>query len=111
MSIFRKLLSEKGESIAEVLMAGLVIALGSLLLFTMVNVSDNLITKEKESYAEFIETKNEFEMNKFTEVAKAEGGNYQLQIALQGAGNYTEDVKVYTKSYNDINFYSYEVIK
>lgn len=60
--ILRKVSSKKGESIAEVLIAGLIISLGALLLASMINASFRLLTNEEKSYKEFIEVKNDFEL-------------------------------------------------
>ncbi|MCI6746857.1 MAG: hypothetical protein MR580_10875 [Anaerolactibacter massiliensis] len=56
--MMRKLNSSAGESIAEVLAAMLVIALGIVMLVSMVSSSSNMIRKSEQSYADYMDSFN-----------------------------------------------------
>lgn len=56
-----KLSSKAGESIGEVLASVIVVALGSILLVTMVTSSKNIITKSEETYHRYIAQRNYLE--------------------------------------------------
>lgn len=56
--IKRKLKSEKGESIAEVLVALLVSMLGLVLLASMITTSVNIVTKSKENTKKYVVAEN-----------------------------------------------------
>ena len=105
--IQKKLSSNTGESIAEVLVAALVVVLGSLLMYTMVNTSFRLLTKEEESYKEFIDERNEFEIDPAEETKKSEDP-YTMTIQ-SGVGTYTRQVILYVKKVGDVDFYRYEL--
>jgi Tfp pilus assembly protein PilV len=60
--MMRKLNSSAGESIAEVLAAMLVIALGIVMLVSMVTSSSNMIRKSENSYAEYMDQYNALEV-------------------------------------------------
>lgn len=57
-TIERKLRSENGESIAEVLITALVVALGALLLVAMVVASRNIIQKSERAYNTYLNGRN-----------------------------------------------------
>lgn len=57
----RKLKSNSGESIAEVLIAATVIALGFLMLASMMGSSAKMIRNSEEYYEEYIDSKNKVE--------------------------------------------------
>ena len=61
-AIKRKLSSENGESITEVLVASLVIAFGSIILATMVMASTRIIKKSIDAYDKYISIHNAVEM-------------------------------------------------
>ena len=105
--IKRKMSSNAGESIAEVLVAALIVVLGSLLLHTMVNASFRLLTKEEESYKEFIDERNEFEIDPAAE-SKVSEDPYTMTIQ-SSVGTYTRQVILYVKKVGDVDFYRYEL--
>ena len=106
--IKRKLSSNAGESIAEVLVAALIVVLGSLLLHTMVNASFRLLTKEEESYKEFIDERNEFEIDPAAESRFGEDP-FTMTIQSNAGGTYTRQVILYVKKVGDVDFYRYEL--
>ena len=104
--IKRKMSSNAGESIAEVLVAALIVVLGSLLMHTMVNASFRLLTKEEESYKELIDERNEFEIDP----AASKFSEDPFTMTIQsGVGTYTRQVILYVKKVGDIDFYRYEL--
>ena len=56
--VIQKLKNRRGESIAEVLIALLVSALGMLLLATMISASAKVIQKSKEAMREYVRSEN-----------------------------------------------------
>ncbi|MFN2925896.1 hypothetical protein ACKX2L_03075 [Lachnospiraceae bacterium YH-ros2228] len=59
--LLSKLRSEHGESLGEVLVAVLVVALGSLLFASMLTVSIRIVSKGKKTYHQNMNVKNELE--------------------------------------------------
>jgi len=57
-SLLRKIRSQSGESIAEVLVSLLIAALAMLLLAGMINASSNLISKSRSKMQEYYEANN-----------------------------------------------------
>lgn len=57
----RKLKSQNGESIAEVLVATLIAALATVMFASMVTASDNLIRKSDDAYKEYLQDYNDIE--------------------------------------------------
>ncbi len=110
-ALYRKLSSNRGESIAEVLIAALVIALGMILLISMINVSFRILNKEEKSYKDFIEEKNAFEKLDEAEVY----GNFSVAISISNGANLdvldNRIVKVYKRSVSEeTQFYRYEAV-
>lgn len=66
-----KLASRKGESLSETLVAMLVVALGSILLVTMVIAARNIIQKSEEAYDTFIAQHNALEGRKNAEAKES----------------------------------------
>ena len=60
--ISRKIRSERGESIAEVLIAVLVVAFAAIILVSMVMAARNIIEKSEEMYKEEMAEHNSMEM-------------------------------------------------
>lgn len=59
--VLGKIKSKKGESLSETLVAMLVVALGSILLVTMVIAARNIIQKSEDAYNHFIAQHNALE--------------------------------------------------
>ena len=110
MMIFikNKITSDQGETIAEVLIASLVIALGMILFVTMVNASFKILVNEDKHYREFVESKNAFEL-----VAESTSGaetTVNVTTDYYGVNKTLGNVKpviVYSKAFEDITFYRY----
>lgn len=60
-TILRKLRSENGESIAEVLVATLVVALGSVLFVGMVSASEKIVRNSDTAYDKYLSDHNAIE--------------------------------------------------
>lgn len=60
-TILRKLRSENGESIAEVLVATLVVALGSVLFAGMVSASEKIVRNSDTAYDKYLSDHNAIE--------------------------------------------------
>lgn len=99
-TVFRKLKSQNGESIGEVLVASLIVALGSVMFASMVSASDKLITRSEKAYKDYLEDHNSIENpqdpnNEGTEsdgslkITEAEGSPVKIQP------NISETVKIY----------------
>lgn len=58
ITVMRKFRSGSGESIAEVLVAALVVALGALLLVTMVLAATRIIRNSEKAYNEYLDERN-----------------------------------------------------
>lgn len=103
-SIKKKISSKKGESIAEVLIAMLIVALGAILLASMVIGSRNLITKSEEAYTEQMTEKNVLEDMS----GNSSSGNVSIQLVTKNimsdgtdcslSSNFSERVKYYSSS-------------
>ena len=110
--VLEKIKSSSGETIAEVLVASLVIALGMILFAGMVNASFRLLTREQEKYAEFIEGKNEFERKQITE--ESERSSVKASMEFEGTTvNISESIPVdlYARALDDeTTFYRYEPV-
>lgn len=59
--LMRKLKSENGESIGEVLVAMLVVSLGSILFASMVTASQRLVTRSNKAYQSYVTSRNQME--------------------------------------------------
>lgn len=106
----KRITSNRGETIAEVLVASLVIALGMILFVTMVNASFRLLKNEENSYKSFIETKNAFE--RIAENAEGHAGKVTVSV-LQPGGTSTslkckDDIEIYSRVSSEMTFYRYE---
>lgn len=77
----RKLSSESGESIGEVLAATIVVALGSILLATMVSSSKNIITKSEKAYDKYIAQRNYLETRGGIRDDSVDAGDSGLQVS------------------------------
>lgn len=66
---FRKLQKTKGESIAEILVAMLVIAMGLIMLASMLTASVNMIKNSKEQYTTEVAQKNAVESSTELDIA------------------------------------------
>lgn len=99
-TLFRKLKSQNGESIGEVLVATLIVALGSVMFASMVSTSERLIQRSDSAYKEYLEDYNSIEENpldpkKGTAASvkiTSEDGSVGIQL------NASEPVKVYQGS-------------
>ncbi len=100
--MIRKIKSNHGESISEVLVAGLVMSLGFIMITSMINASFNLIKNTEAKYAIEIADKNEFEQIDFN--AAGTGLTAEMHIAkVSGCNaidnvNITDYVNVYSKT-------------
>ncbi len=103
-TIKKKLQSSSGESIAEVLVAALVVSLGSILLISMVNASFNLLTAQEKKYREFISKKNDFEEKRYSEFES------NILITINGGEvTISKTVDMFSKVVDeDASFYRYE---
>ena len=105
----KKIKSKKGESFAEVMMAALVAALGTVLFTTMLNASFMILDKEQQQYADFINNKNDFEVT----MESAETHNKTVTITNDPvAFTFKENAyaKVYVRDYGDYTFQRFEVV-
>lgn len=111
--MINKLKSEKGESIGEVLVAMLIVALGSVMFASMVTASGRLLTHSKQAYNSYIENHNQLESESTTASAQ------QVKIEkLKNSdpaqsddciiGNIKESVKVYVSSDQKKFIYEYD---
>ena len=78
-SIGRKLTSSSGESIAEILVASVVISLGSILLATMINASVKIVRNSENAFDSYYQAKN-----KFNEGTVSSNVNTQLLVETTG---------------------------
>lgn len=99
--VFRKLKSQNGESIGEVLVASLIVALGSVMFASMVSASERLITRSEKAYQEYLKDHNSIEeitldpkkgTEKPLKVSSDEDSHVKI---LQSA---SENVKIYQDS-------------
>lgn len=97
--VYAKLLSSKGESISEVLVASLVIALGALLVATMISASFRLLSREEQSYKEYIEQKNIFET--LSETKDAGTLNITVTASNTTNGGLSRTVEVFSRQVDD----------
>ncbi|NLC74607.1 MAG: hypothetical protein GX685_05155, partial [Clostridiales bacterium] len=58
--VLNKIKSTSGESISEVLISMLIVALGSIMFATMVMASKNLIQKSDKTYSDYVNKSNWF---------------------------------------------------
>lgn len=80
-AMLEKLKSSSGESIAEVLAAMLVIALGIVMLVSMVSSSSSMIQKSEQSYADYM---SEFNA---AETQSGSGGQKKtVSLTVKGTG-------------------------
>ena len=105
-----KLKSQKGETIAEVLVASVVIALGMILFVTMINASFRILNNEETAYKEFIDSRNAFE--RIAENNGSAAGKVTIKILRESGEKYSlvcnDDISIYSKNAGDITFYRYE---
>lgn len=111
--IFRKFKSRRAESISEVLVAMLVVALGSVMFASMVMASQRIINGTQENYKQYIASHNALEEmdSNSPDVTRIEG---QLKISeVSGSqndcaigGNARESVTVYVSK--DKNHFTYQ---
>ena len=95
-----KLNDEKGESIAEVLVAILVACFGLLILATMITVSSKLI-KESQSRIE------EYYL-KLNDVERQDGAAESGTVVFSDTNLQSEDIYYYVSDYNGIKIISYK---
>ncbi len=76
----RKLQSKKGESITEVLVSALVIALGAMMLASMVTSSMRLVQRSDTAYQRYMD-----EQNMLATRSETSGEAYQLQVKEEAA--------------------------
>ena len=106
-NIRKKLLNNHGESIAEVLVAALVIALGSILVVSMINASFRLLTAQENKYKEFISDKNVFEESAYT----VDESISSVSISCDDLSlEFSKSIKLYKKDGDDHTFYRYELL-
>lgn len=74
-----KLRSSSGESISEVLVAMLVIALGIVMLVSMISASGNMIRRSEKVYADYMEQFNAMEAQD-----SLKGSAQQVPITMTG---------------------------
>lgn len=86
----RKLSSTCGESITEVLISGLVIALGILMAVTMIVAATNIVRKASTSWSDYYTARNKVESRSSTATTG--------QIEIKGVAQMKVNVKVYTES-------------
>ena len=94
-NVLAKIRSRSGESLAEVLVAMLIILLAALLLMSMVSASGNIDMQVKEQDSSFYDALSQLEQKAGTESATGE-----VTVTADGAGTPFEikiDVKVYTQ--------------
>ena len=82
-TILRKLRSEKGESIAEVLVATLVVALGSVLFAGMVSASEKIVRNSDTAYDNYLNDHNAIEDYENT----SEGSSSSVSISSPDGDN------------------------
>jgi Tfp pilus assembly protein PilV len=95
--MMRKLNSSAGESIAEVLAAMLVIALGIVMLVSMVSSSGNMIRRSEQSYAENMDQFNALEVQA-SPAAAADPKPETAEISMKstsGSDSYTGSITVW----------------
>ena len=100
--ILKKIYGNKGESIAEVLIAALIISLGTILIITMINASFKLLTNEEKSYKEFIDAKNEFAATYYKET---DATTKEITLQCAGYSNISKIINVYSKTFKGLTFY------
>ena len=109
--IRRKLASQSGESIAEVLVSSLIVVLALLLFASLVIASRNLLKKSKESYTNYMTVQNEMERSlsgKETGESEAEVKDGTIRFLYSSNGiipGSTDDVKdAVTFRYTDTTY-------
>lgn len=103
----RKIKNENGESLAEVLIAVLVSALGMVLLASMITHSASIITRSKDHFQNYIEKENELVL-----ASKDDGDNGYIKldnISLTKEDGNKIDVKYYTNTEADKVIYTYKI--
>ncbi len=100
--MMNKIKSKSGETIAEVLVACLIAAMGLLLLAVMVTTSQRLIEKSENLYKENIKQSNQIELGTTPD------SNAGFQVEIKGSRvDQTIDVQVYRNTENG-PIYRYE---
>lgn len=106
-TIRKKLNSSKGETISEVLIAGLVVVLAFVMVMSLINTSYHVLTKTDEKMDEYYAERNAFETGSD---ASASG---KVSISSTGSGNAAQivgdqiDVTVTTTTSDDGTKYIY----
>lgn len=91
-----KLKSRKGESLGEVLVAVLIVALGSLLFASMVTASIRIVNKGKAAYSKNMNLKNQIEsFVTGNDSTASSSGSTNTSDVSQGTGKVTIDGTVY----------------
>ena len=90
-NLFSKLKSNHGESLGEVLVAVLIVALGSLLFASMVTASIRIVNKGKAAYSKNMNQKNQIE--------ETTSGNSESSINISGnlIGSTSDDTSTKTQ--------------
>lgn len=81
--VLNKIKSTSGESISEVLISMLIVALGSIMFATMVMASKNLIQKSDKTYSDYVNKRNWF----------VREGTSPADVGESDSSNYTEEIK------------------
>ncbi|MDD4526167.1 MAG: hypothetical protein PHX95_10065 [Lachnospiraceae bacterium] len=98
--VLNKLRSTSGESISEVLISMLIVALGSIMFATMVMASKNLIQKSDTAYSDYVNKRNWFvlEGTSPSDVGESDSSNYTDDIKAAVTGPATAEVTFIPKS-------------
>jgi len=87
--MIKKLKSNSGESLAEVLIAVLVLSFGVLMLATMIRTAWNIVNREETAFKAYISDKNKFEVvddsvdsNERTAIISDEDNNIVTSIPI-----------------------------
>ena len=81
--VLNKIKSTSGESISEVLISMLIVALGSIMFATMVMASKNLIQKSDKTYSDYVNKRNWFVLE----------GTSPADVGESDSSNYTDEIK------------------
>ena len=81
--VLNKLRSTSGESISEVLISMLIVALGSIMFATMAMASKNLIQKSDTVYSDYVNKRNWFVLE----------GTSPSDVGESDISNYTDEIK------------------
>ena len=104
-----KLGSQQGESIAEVLIALLISALGMLLLSSMIATSANLITRSKDTIGTYVELQNVLVEQpvsippEYADKISLKGGTVTFSVYSQLKDNGASSFNVFFYKFNEGN--------